>query len=138
MPVLCIDAAIPTDQLIADTMGRLDGTTSTTVSPNFVLAESLLRVWSRHAGKIADVRSSRKKLERARAYLNSPGCNEALGRTHLELRKRAHASLLDDLRRVRHEAWELAQLVDRLPADPPSPRPWSGDNALVDLARSPA
>src|SRR4051812_25103150 len=37
--------------------------------PAFLLAESLLRVWSRHVRTMMEVRTSRKKLELARAYL---------------------------------------------------------------------
>src|SRR5438045_1143189 len=75
----------------------------------FLMAESLLRVWSGHVRKIMEVRTSRKKLERARAYLDSPGCHEALGRVYLAMRERSHARHLDDLRRLRRRASELVE-----------------------------
>jgi hypothetical protein len=63
-----------------------------------------------------DVRRSRKRLERAKAYLDAPGGNAGLGRAYLEAMARSHAKHLEELRRIRQEAWELAELVDVPPA----------------------
>src|SRR4051794_21743907 len=96
-----------------------------TASPAFLMAEDLLRLWSSHVRKIMEVRTSRKKLERARAYLRSPGCHESLARAYLEIRSRAHARQLDELRRLRRRVWELAGSRDALPAGSHARRPWS-------------
>jgi hypothetical protein len=102
----------------------------------FVLAESLLRLWSRHTRKIEEVRSSRRKLGRARAYLASPGCHEALGRTYLEILERSHARRLDDLRQLRREACEVGEMINALPVSSRSRRPWSDGEARPGLSRS--
>src|SRR4051794_32775301 len=108
------------------------------ISPGspFLMAESLLHVWSGHVRKIMEVRTSRKKLGRARASLDSPGCHEALGRAYLAMRERSHAKHLDDLRRLRRQAWELVESLEGLPAGPRPRRPWSGGDEQAGLARS--
>jgi hypothetical protein len=97
-------------------------------SPAFFLAERLLRVWSRHVQKIKDVRRSRQRLERAKSYLDAPSGNAGLGRAYLEAMARSHAKHLEELRQIRREAWELAELVDAPPAGS-SPRRCRVDRA---------
>jgi hypothetical protein len=97
---------------------------------SFFLAERLLRVWSRHIQKIKDVRRSRQRLERAKACLGAPGCHSDLGRAYLEVVARTHAKHLEELRRIRREAWELAELVDAPPVGLTRPRP-RADRAYV-------
>jgi hypothetical protein len=102
----------------------------------FQLAESLLRVRSSHLRAIMDVRNSRKELERARAYLDTPGSHESLARAYLEVRRISHARHLDELRRLRHQAWELIEFVDALPAASIVHRPWSNAEVPAALSRS--
>ena len=105
-------------------------------SSAFQLAESLLRVRSSHFQKIMDVRNSRKELERARAYLDTPGSHESLARAYLEVRRLSHARHLDDLRRLRHQAWELVDFVDALPSASIVRRPWTSGEVPAGLCRS--
>jgi hypothetical protein len=61
---------------------------------------------------LAELRASRKKMQRARAYLASPGSNPALGQAYLESAAQAHAKHLVELRDNRRRAWELVGRLD--------------------------
>jgi hypothetical protein len=78
----------------------------------FVNAERLVQVWSSRQRQIAELSVSRRKMERACAYLARPACNPALGFACLESAVRAHARRLEQLRESRWEARKQAHHLE--------------------------
>jgi hypothetical protein len=76
------------------------------------LAERLVQIWTTNVRKFAELRASRAKMDRARAYLASPGCNGTLGRAQLKVLERKHWKHLADLRANRRRAWKVLARLD--------------------------
>ncbi len=78
----------------------------------FVTAERLVQIWLSNKQEFVELRALRLRMERAKAYLALPGCNEELGKAYLEVLAKKHRKHLEHLRINRQQALKMIALLD--------------------------
>jgi hypothetical protein len=80
----------------------------------FIFANQLVQIWSKNEQALAALRTARRKMHRARSYLNRANCNRLLGQAYLDRATRIQGRVLAQLRRDQRAGWDTVDRLDKL------------------------